>query len=104
MSNKQWLYKKSSEYRWWNRELIEGYWNLPYFRSPSNYKWMLRAADFINDLNKEGYKIKPISKQVLSNYDSWREIQVTAYSERRCWKRNSKNKKQWKVHCGVEQG
>lgn len=98
MSNKQWLYKKYPSYWWWNREYREDCWNLPWLRSPSNYKWLLRAVDSISSLNRDGYKIKPIKKEILRNYNSWEEIRVSAYSERRSWKRNSKNKRQWKVN------
>lgn len=72
-------------------------YNLPYHRKPKNFKYMLKLKDTIKYLNKEdGIIIKRITNKELKNYDNYEDIPVSAYSERKSWKRNSKRKHQYK--------
>lgn len=94
MKDRKWLYSTYQEYSYWLKKW-ETYYNLPWLRSPKNHKYLLRTKVYIDELNKE-YKIKRIPEQIMRNYDSWEDIHVSAYADRKSWKRNSKRSHQWK--------
>lgn len=94
MKDKKWLYSGEMEYNFWSKQ-IETYYNIPYFRSPKNYKCIMKIMAYIDELSQE-YKIKRISKEILRNYDAFEDIRVAAHDERKSWKRNSKRKHQYK--------
>lgn len=94
MKDRKWLYSKYEEYSFWSKK-IESYYNLPCFRSPRNHKCIMRLKIYIDELSDE-YKIKRIPEQIIRNYDSYEDIHVSAYADRKSWKRNSKRSHQWK--------
>lgn len=96
MKDRKWLYSTYQEYCYWSRKM-ETYYNLPWLRSPSNHRFTLRLKDLTDDLRKDGYNLKHITKEEIRRLNSWEDIHVSAFSERRSWKRNSKRRHQWKT-------
>lgn len=105
-----WLYRKSTRKRsrtfsyWTNHELhilkidqIGQFDNFNCFRSPKGYHSYLRQKQICKEYWDEGYRIKQkFDGDFLSLRDSRSDIYNSAWYEKKCWKRNSRRKHQYK--------
>ena len=71
------------------------YFNIPFCRGKSGYRNLLRTRAKLKEYKNE-YKIKFRSMDWIRERDPYEDRFVQVWSERKCWKRNSKRKRQFK--------
>lgn len=69
----------------------EDYWDFPFIHRKNGYTKLKK----FNATCKE-FGVKGIPNEDVSKYDPYNDDPARAYSEIKCWKRNSKRKHQWK--------
>lgn len=102
-----WLYKKSSRvpFRnfsyWTGHEMhilkLERYSNFNAFRKPKGYHSYLRQKQICKEYWEDGYRVKQkFDSDFLAQRDPHSDIYISAWYEKKCWKRNSRRKHQYK--------